>query len=205
MTDQAEKQPFWELIGLPAPGTPMRAESFDALAEVNIPIELIHGIVVYPHWNEDTMTAAPIPDHQDVVGNVYTLLREAAKQQGGKAAISPLDIRLSDGSRVQPDAMWMAASSQCIRMETHYRNLPELVVEVLSPSTARRDRTEKFDLYEKHGAHEYWMIDPRDALIEVYVRDLQVLQRLGAYGPTDTFQSPTLGMTSIIVRELFLI
>jgi nitroimidazol reductase NimA-like FMN-containing flavoprotein (pyridoxamine 5'-phosphate oxidase superfamily) len=52
-----------------------------------------------------------------------------------------------------------------------------LVAEVLSPSTATRDRTDKFDLYEQHGVLEYWIIDPRDSLIEVYTREENAVRR----------------------------
>lgn len=51
----------------------MDAASFDALPATNISIELINGVVIYPHWSEDTMSPAPVPDHQDVVLNVDSL------------------------------------------------------------------------------------------------------------------------------------
>ena len=72
-------------------------------------------------------------------------------------------------------------------------------------STATRDRTDKFDLYEQHGVLEYWIIDPRDSLIEVYTREENAFRRLGGYKPGDTFASPLLGGKQISVRELFLV
>jgi Uma2 family endonuclease len=205
MTEQAQRQPFWEVMGLPPPGTPMTDHEFDQLPELQIRVELIHGVLIYPHWNEDTMTAAPIPDHQDIVGNVYALLRDHARQHGGRAVVSPVDVYLSDGNRVQPDVMWLAPDSQCARTDTDYRGAPELVAEVLSPSTATRDRTGKFDLYEQYGVLEYWIIDPRDSLVEVYTREEDAFRRLGAYKPGDVFASPLLGGKQISVRELFLV
>lgn len=56
MTEQAEKQPFWEALGLPAPGTQMSAPAYLALPETSIPMELIKGVVIYPHWNEEAMS-----------------------------------------------------------------------------------------------------------------------------------------------------
>ncbi len=176
-----------------------------ALPEVNFYLELIDGVVVYPHCNEDTMTAAPIPEHQDVVGNVYTLLREYARRHGGKASSAPVTVALSESDQVQPDVMWLAEHSACTRTDTLYRGAPEWVVEVLSPSTARRDRTEKYALYEMHGVHEYWIVDPHYSLIEVYVREGATFRRMGAYAPADTFESPVLGARTVAVREVFAI
>ncbi|MEO0563402.1 MAG: Uma2 family endonuclease [Chloroflexota bacterium] len=204
MTEQAQHQPFWEAENLPAPNTPLSPDAFDALPELPFYVELIGGVLIYPHWNEDTMTAAPIPDHQDIVGNVYTLLRDAATQNGGHAAFAPLDVYLAPSDRVQPDVIWRGPDSACVRTDKHFRGAPELVVEVLSPSTARRDRTEKFDLYERYGVREYWIADPRDSLVEVYVLADGAFQRQGAYGPTDTFKSSQLGV-DVAVREVFAI
>lgn len=203
MTEQVEKQPFWDVLGLPAPGTPMSDTAFNALPEVNIPIELVNGIVAYPHWNEDTMTAAPILNHQTVVLNVVTWLKIWSRQHGGTPFVSPVDVWLSDALHLQPDVVWLAATSRCAQTESHLKGAPELVVEVLSPSTARRDRTEKFDLYERHGVGEYWIIDPRDKLVEVYFQTDLGFRRQGGYGPMDTFASAVLAEPAIPVREFF--
>ena len=80
---------------------------------------------------------------------------------------------------------------------------PELVVEVLSPSTALRDKTEKFDLYETHGVGEYWIIDPRDKLVEVYGWSEMKLARVGGYTTTDTFSSPLLNAEAVPVPSFF--
>ena len=69
---------------------------------------------------------------------------------------------------LQPDVAWLKARSACQKADTFYQGAPELLVEVISSTTARRDRTLKFRLYEQIKTHEYWIIDPRDLLIEAY-------------------------------------
>ena len=193
MSEQIQKQPFWEEMGLPAPGTRMSLDEYLALPETTIPMEYFDGAVVYPHWNEETMSPAPIPDHQDIVGNVYALLRAHAKQHGGFAHFAPIDVIFESGITAQPDTMWRSPDSNCARMDKRFHGPPELVVEVLSPSTAKRDKTEKFDLYEAQGVGEYWIVEPRDGLIEVYVRESGQFKRLGAFAEEQTFDSPVLG------------
>ena len=203
MTEPTKTQHFWKAQGLPAPGTRMTAREFDALPETLTPIEFIHGVVVYPHWSETTMSPAPTPDHQDIVLNLGTLLKAYANANGGKVYVAPLDVYLSASVRVQPDVMWLAADSACQRTDTALHGAPDLVVEVLSPGTARRDRTEKFDLYELNGVREYWLVDPRDRLVEVYTRDADGFRRVGAYTGGQALVSGVLDGIAITASALF--
>lgn len=202
MTDQAEKQPFWEQMGLPAPGTKISREAYDALPEVNFHMEYINGVVIYPNWNEETTSPAPAARHQMVVLNLGSLLRTHAREHGGHARIAPTDVDLG-GRTVQPDVFWVAEDGACANTESAWRGPPDLVIEVLSPSTARYDRIDKFALYESQGVREYWMVDPRDDLLEVYSREGDTLRRNGAYSSDGQFESPVLGGMRIRVADVF--
>lgn len=79
----------------------------------------------------------------------------------------------------------------------------DLIVEVFSPSTARRDKEYKFHLYEKYGVREYWMVDPVNQYVEVYVLQEGVFVRQGVYDEADTFTSPVLGDKVVEVRLVF--
>jgi Uma2 family endonuclease len=175
--------------------TEMTEEEFLALPETMLRRELIYGELV-------EAVAAPELDHQDVVGSIFVLLKARAKIVGGKAYIAPVDVRLMTKVVVQPDAFWVAASSTC-KPEGKKRlvGAPDLIAEVLSLSTAYEDRKRKFELYEQFGVREYWLVDPRSQLIEVWHLENGRFQRIGIYGVNDSFDSPLLG--GIAATDIF--
>ncbi len=176
--------------------TRLSAAEFFEMPESTQPIELIGGEVI--------MSPTPVPGHQNIVGNVFIILKRIAQKQGGKAYVSPLEAYLDDGNVVQPDVMWIAPDSRCRVGEKHLHGVPDLVVEVLSPSTAKYDKSTKFRLYETHGAREYWVIEPVGAYIEVWRLEEERFALLGVYGTDDeTFASAVLGGQSIEVSEIF--
>ena len=79
--------------------------------------------------------------------------------------IAPLDVHLADHSIVQPDVIYVAPGNRFI-IQDWIRGAPDLVVEVLSPSTSRRDRMHKLRLYAESGVKEYWIVDPVSEVIE---------------------------------------
>lgn len=93
---------------------------------------------------------------------------------------------------LEPDAIYLNEDSQSAVTKTALVGAPELVVEVLSPVTARRDRREKFDLYEQYGVKECWLVDPESEFVEVYTLKDSTFARLGVFRPDETFQSVVL-------------
>jgi Uma2 family endonuclease len=77
-----------------------------------------------------------------------------------------------------------------------------LVVEVLSPGTAKFDRQEKYQAYEKHGVREYWIVDPAHAVIEEWTLNEGQFARQGAYAAEDSFASVCLA-ESVTVSSIF--
>jgi Uma2 family endonuclease len=176
----------------------MTAAEFMALPETSEPQELIDGEVV--------MSPAPKDRHQDVVGNAYTLLRGLSGRAGGGAVrMAPLDVHLDESNVVQPDVFWVSGESDRCRLgeDGYWHGPPDLVIEVLSPSTARFDRTVKFLLYEKHAIREYWIIQPDLKQIEVWALDGVEYALRGTYTPGDAFESPALNSQSIAAETLF--
>ena len=121
----------------------------------------------------------------------------------GAVYVAPFDVILSDFNVVQPDLLFVSNARSHIITEDNIRGAPDLVVEILSPSTADYDRTTKRELYERYGVPEYWMVDP-------YAKTITIL-RLGAegynvyavYGEGDALTSPTLAGFSLNLSELF--
>src|SRR3989338_2135709 len=99
------------------------------------------------------MTPAPTTYHQDVV---TTLSRCLGNQLEGKSCtvfVSPIDVVLSEENVVQPDVIVVCDKKKIL--DSHIHGAPDLVIEILSPSTTVKDRREKKDMYEKFGVKEY--------------------------------------------------
>ena len=170
------------------------AETFFERPESNLPVQLLHGEII-------EMTA-PELDHQDVVGNLFVLLKQAAQRLNGKAYVAPVDVQLSAVDVPQPDVLLLLPGSRCVPLENkRLQGPPDLIAEVLSPSTARLDRRVKFRLYEQHGVREYWMVDPRDQLVEVWQQDEGTFTLLDVYGVDESFDSGLIG--TVACRDIF--
>jgi Uma2 family endonuclease len=111
-------------------------------------------------------TPAPTTRHQRIVGNIYHILRNVLG--GGRClpGIAPTDVVLSDYDVVQPDVFVFCDPLKIT--EKNIQGAPDLIVEVISPATARKDRWEKKDLYERFGVLEYILVDPDGEYAERY-------------------------------------
>lgn len=171
--------------------TRMTAAEFAQLDETSLPMELIHGEVF--------VSPAPKDPHQDCVlllGSWF--LREVVPHFPGSAVkIAPLDVYFDDENVLQPDVFWIhGAESKCkLGDDGYWHGAPDLVVEVLSEGTRKHDKKTKFELYERHGVREYWIVDPVDLLVEVFTLAGGRYQLFGVYDISETFTSPLLGLS----------
>jgi Uma2 family endonuclease len=111
----------------------------------------------------------------------------------GLAVVAPGAIRFEADHVLEPDVFWIRPDGDCKLIDKRYwEGAPDLVIEVLSPSTAKRDRGVKFEVYERHGVREYWLIDLEAQFIEVYRHENGVFKRQGVFGTDETFTSATL-------------
>jgi Uma2 family endonuclease len=170
----------------------MTAAEFFELPESNLPVELIKGEVI--------MSPAPVPKHQRVSRKSLLVLENLIPN--GELFYSPIDVYLDEDNVPQPDIVWVAADSRCVISEKRLEGPPDLIVEIFSPGTERRDKKAKFDLYQKFGVREYWMIDPEEEYVEVYRHENGVFVRQGVYGPDETFESAVLGK-SVELQTIF--
>ena len=127
---------------------------------------------------EHYVTAAPRPKHQRVSGRLYlrfgTFLEEHPL---GRVYYAPLDVVLTDFDCVEPDLLYVSREREQRQMtEDYLEGAPDLVVEILSPSTKRFDQVVKHRLYERFGVSEYWIVDPEKETVLVYRRDGDRLQ-----------------------------
>ncbi len=122
--------------------------------------ELIHG--------EVHVTPSPSTKHQFVLWNLSTSLgTHTIKNHLGRVAFAPLDVRLSEDTALQPDLIFVPNARAEIIQENFIAGAPDLVVEILSPSTAAHDRATKLTLYAGAGVPEVWLIDPQAKIVDV--------------------------------------
>lgn len=141
------------------PGKVWTYDDYAALPEDGKRYEVIEG--------ELLMTPAPNFRHRDIVLWLGFLLRgHVLEHGGGRVAIAPADVVLSEINVVQPDLLFIAHADGDRITEANLQGAPSLAVEVLSD--ARRDRVLKRRLYEQFGVKEYWIVDPDAERVEVY-------------------------------------
>jgi Uma2 family endonuclease len=114
------------------------------------------------------VTPSPFARHQVVSNVLERHLDRIARASGGFIFHAPFDVVLADHSVVQPDVIYLSASRLDI-VENRIEGAPDLVVEILSPSTARMDRGKKLDLYALFGAREYWLVSLEPRRVEFLV------------------------------------
>ena len=176
-----------------------RRWTFDELAaevpESNQPMELWDGELI--------KTPAPSFFHQEVVGRFHDLLKAWVRSRRlGKTVASPIDMILTSRRVTQPDVLFISNERLHI-VEDRVRGAADLVAEVLSPGSRRRDRIEKRDLYEQHGVREYWIIDPEAETVEVLFLDRGEYRLAGRWRPGEQARSQLLKGFKVAVAELF--
>ena len=117
---------------------------------------------------ELVVTPSPIPHHQDVSGNIFFALQQVVRAQKlGKVYSAPIDIRFTPDNVLIPDIIFIAQDRLHLIGPRAVDAPPDLVVEILSLGTHRRDLTVKRDLYAQFGVHEYWVVDPEARTVSV--------------------------------------
>ncbi|MDF2629523.1 MAG: hypothetical protein K0R39_3354 [Symbiobacteriaceae bacterium] len=115
------------------------------------------------------MTPAPNVRHQRVLMRLANKLYMSLETERlGAVLPAPTDVVLDHETVVQPDILFVSAARQeLLRFDGAVHGAPDLVVEILSPSTASRDKVVKRKLYQKYGVREMWIVDPEAQTIEV--------------------------------------
>jgi Uma2 family endonuclease len=119
---------------------------------------------------EHYVTPSPNIRHQTILGNLYFLIRTWLEQHPvGPAFMAPLDVVFTQFDVVEPDLLFVSRNRAAdILTAKHVAGAPDIVVEIGSPSTRKRDETIKRRLYERSGVSEYWVVDPDLDVVRVY-------------------------------------
>lgn len=135
-------------------------DDYVALPE-GAPYQLVDGELI--------ISPAPSFFHQRVIWRLGpAFVRFVEETNAGVVVGSPVDVFLSEHDAYQPDILFVAKDRQGIIEENGVHGAPDLVVEVLSPSTGYYDLTHKKRVYAEHGVKEYWIVDPIEKTVEVF-------------------------------------
>lgn len=145
------------------------------------------------------VTPSPYPSHQ-TVSQVLTLLLGRIAHASGGIVYQDLDVVLADHSVVRPDIVYLSAPRLQI-VGNRVEGAPDLVIEILSASTSRIDRSEKQDLYVLSGVKEYWLVDRERRQIEFLINEAG--QFVASAPVMAKYRSPTNPEIHLDVSELW--
>jgi len=153
------------------------------------------------------MVAAPNLRHQELQFRIGRELGNFIVEHSlGKLFFAPCDVILSDTDVVQPDLLFVSREREhLLSSGENVQGAPDLVVEILSPATADRDRGYKRELYGRHGVTEYWLVDPVAETVSIHrqrqVEGVLALSR--TFSRKQTLQSPLLTGLKLDLKDIF--
>lgn len=179
------------------PSKSWRYEDYLQLPDDGKRYEIIEGVLFVAN--------APTIEHQFATGEVFAYLRQYVReQQLGIVLAAPVEVHLAENTRpVQPDVLFIRKERQTILKPQFCDGAPDLIVEVISPSSIRLDRQVKYRAYEQHGVAEYWLVDPKLRGIEIYTLAEGEYTLLGQYSDNDVIESNVLAGLQIKANSLF--
>jgi len=153
------------------------------------------------------MVPSPGFGHQRISWELeYRLSRYVREKKLGLVLDAPLDVVFGEGDErevAQPDILFISHERRGIIHEEEIRGAPDLIMEILSPSTADYDRRYKRTLYARCGVREYWLVDPVAQTVEVLTLGARGYRRAGHYQRAERVKSPLLAGLEIPLSEVF--
>lgn len=158
--------------------------------------ELIDGELI--------MAAAPNMAHQTTQANLGSPMHTFVRSEGlGYVFFTPCDIVLSEHTTLQPDLIFVSKENTGIITDANIQGAPDMVVEIISPSSTGRDWTIKRDLYARYGVKEYWLIDPVNRTLWVMRLRDGYLELVGTYREGDTVTASTIEGFTVNLSDIF--
>ena len=158
--------------------------------------ELIEG--------ELLMTPSPITKHQRISRELeFEIMKFVKANALGEVFYAPYDVYLDEENVVQPDILFISKERLNIIGEKNIQGAPDLVIEIISESTAYRDLVQKKKLYGKFGVKEYWIVIPGEELVEVHILKDNTYVLHKTYGKDDAVESPYLKKLKIELKGIF--
>lgn len=150
------------------------------------------------------MSPAPSIKHQLILKRLSLLLDQFVQQQSlGEVLFAPCDVIFSNINIMQPDILYISNENLEILTALNIKGAPDLIIEILSPSSIENDRIYKKLVYERFGVKEYWIVDPQEEIIEVWsLRDAK-FQLFHRANKTQKFKSKLLEALELDLSLIF--
>ena len=151
------------------------------------------------------MVPAPNLKHQRVQRNLGQKLNQFIEERDlGELFYAPCDVYLSDTNVVQPDLLFVSREREHLLSDGQkVQGAPDLVIEILSPSTETKDRGLKHEVYGRHGVTEYWLVDPIAETVAIHRQRGGVLVATNTFGRGQTLRSPLLAGLELHLDDIF--
>jgi Uma2 family endonuclease len=161
-----------------------------------------HELIEGDHY----VTPAPKTKHQRISGNLFAALHIFVKQHPyGQIFQALFDVVLSEENIVQPDLVFVSRDRAAIVTEDNVQGSPDLLVEILSETTRKKDEVTKRKLYERFGVQEYWIVDPELETVKQFRLQKERYTRIAELNAAaqDTLKTPLLSTFHLSLHDLF--
>ncbi len=150
------------------------------------------------------MTAAPLVYHQAISRNLGFIIWEFVKEHDmGEEYDAPIDVVFSSVNVVQPDIIYISKERLNIKKEKAIYGAPDMVIEILSPTTREMDVLFKKALYQRFGVREYWLVDPEEKKVEVFFIEGGKYEAKGIFYQHDVVEVRMIQGLSVNLDDIF--
>lgn len=161
---------------------------------------LRHEIIEGKHY----VTPSPVTRHQRISLRLAQLIQNYLDAHPvGELFIAPFDVLLSNHDIVEPDLLFLSTARAHFLTSKNLQGPPDLVVEILSPGTRRRDKGLKRNLYERVGVEEYWLIDPDQDEVMVHRRGTTGFEHVVRLSRAEVLTTPVLPGLDLPLERVF--
>ncbi len=174
-------------------------EFMEIYEKSDLRMEFINGEII--------VLGSPSTNHQEISGNLHVLLRSHLQGSHCKVYYSPFDVHFCKKDIQEPDVcqpdLLIACDLEDNVVDGRYMGTPTLVIEILSPSTRRRDLLDKLNTYTLSGVKEYWIVDPKQQRIMVYCFEDNDILDFATYQNGDSFESQAFPRLKVTLGDVF--
>ncbi|MBF0321312.1 MAG: Uma2 family endonuclease [Nitrospirae bacterium] len=153
---------------------------------------------------EEVVSPSPFTKHQRIISNLFRIIdRHVEANKLGKVYLSPLDVIFEEGvNRLQPDILFIRKENAAIEQDW-IRGVPDMVCEIVSPSSYEYDTEVKKAVYEKYGVPEYWIVMPEVKTIEIFILETNKYKLLTVAAFDGVITSKVIDGLQVNIKDVF--